>query len=57
MFGLIYVSDRVSWIDLAQGTHHGIVVALSDDATWADVHDLERDEIIQLPIAILSVSE
>jgi hypothetical protein len=55
VFGIVYVDDQVSWTDEDGLTRYGEVVALSDDAVWAEVRELAQDELVQLPTAILYI--
>lgn len=53
MQGIVSVGDEVSWQDASYRTHYGTVVAISDDANWADV--LEGNEVTQQPTHLLVV--
>lgn len=53
MQGIVTIGDEVAWQDAGNRTHYGTVVAVSDDANWADVQ--EGDEVVQQPTHILVV--
>lgn len=55
MLGLIHELDQVSWTDEHYVVHYGVVVALTDDAVWADVRELDSEDTFQLPTSILNV--
>ena len=53
MLGLILNDDEVTWADDDGVIHRGVVVALSDDELWAEVRELEQEDVIQLPTSLL----
>lgn len=53
MLGLILTDEHVTWIDESGAIRRGVVVTLTDDELWAEVHELGQDDIVQLPTSLL----
>jgi hypothetical protein len=53
MLGLILNDEQVAWADDRGVIHRGVVVALTDDALWAEVREFGQDDIVQLPTSLL----
>lgn len=53
MLGLILNDEQVAWADDGGVIHRGIIVALTDDELWAEVRELDQDDIVQLPTSLL----
>ena len=53
MLGLILNDEQVAWADHRGVIHRGVVVALTDDALWAEVREFDQDDIVQLPTSLL----
>ena len=53
MLGLIQIDDRVTWTDMEGAVRKGVVVALTDDALWAEVRELDQDDVVQMPASLL----
>ena len=53
MLGLILNDDNVAWADDRGVIHRGFVIALTDDELWAEVREMDQDDIVQLPTSLL----
>ena len=53
MLGLILKNEQVAWAEDDGLIRRGIVVALTDDELWAEVRELDQDDVVQLPTSLL----
>lgn len=53
MLGLILTDEHVTWYDERGAVHRGVVITLTDDELWAEVREMDQDDVIQLPTSVL----
>ena len=50
---MVLNDEHVAWADDHGVIHQGIVIALTDDELWAEVREMDQDDIVQLPTSLL----